>query len=608
MDHLTVRDAQRNARDTEILVTLVRIAAETRNSFEEMKRFIAEQDRIIMNNTDRDADVTVQRILSGGPRPMPEKSSRGARSQTSDETGDIQNKRRSIFRRALKGLSMRNSNDLKNIEDKLVQLLDEVEGLKTSQTINQPPQAQNRSLDSYERLRLPTDPGYEPEGRAGTASTPNQSGYLSNHSSRRLNGTMHSGFDNDRRGSDGHRISTVLEGDEEQDDHAYPSQNTQQPEYDNNERMSSPSQEVRRRQSIPIETPPEQMEQFQGPQSAEETPQTDKSRRHKSTASSLFSGLQKTSRWSKTTASSAPESAPPSADRKDGRPISEVSRSGSHVDMQDGYEDYELQDEDKIRSQNFLLAQQQAAGTSQPRSQSPLIPEERRSMEHPKYHAHRNSLNLQHPQPRPGPTHRHQTYLESQAVNYENPPTPEQDLWGSGPTMALNRNRFSGGSGHSQPAIQPSPVYSDHSASEQAQAQAQAPARPPKIRDEGPLVPPTEPLIPAENNRAYNNYTNQLTSGQMHMPSPLEPIEEVRYSLETDRNSELRQAMTPSPHPTTARAMQSTNRKITGPREMPQSSSSVRRKPVQQDRSNASPASGRLSRLGFSRLDKVDAC
>lgn len=605
MDHLTVRDAQRNARDTEILVTLVRSAAEIRNSFEEMKRFIAEQDRMIMNNTDRDADATVQRILSGGPRPMPDKSSRGARSQTSEETGDIQSKRRNIFKRALKGLSMRSSNDLKNIEDMLTQLLDEVEGLKNSQTLNQAPQVQNRSLDSYERLRLPTDPGYEPEGRAGTASTPNQSGYLSNHSSRRLNGTMHSGYDNDRRGSDGHRISTVLEGDEEQDDHDYPSPNTRQAEYGNNERLSSPSQEVRRGHSMPMETPPEQIGQFRDPQSAEETPQTDKSRKHKSTASSLFSGFPKISRWSKTTASSAPESAPdsapPSAGRKDGRAVSEASRSGSHVDMGDEYEDYESQDEDRIRSQNSLLAEQQAAGAAQPRSPSPLIPEERRSMEHPKYHAHRNSLNLQHPQPRAGPTHRHQTYLESQAVNYENPPTPDHDLWGSGPTMALNRNRFSGGSGNGQPTVQLSPVHSDHSASEQAQTLA----RPPKIRDDGPLVPPKEPLVPVENNRAYNNYTNQLTSGQMHIPSPLEPIEEVRYSLETDRNSEFRQALTPSPHPTTARTMQSTNRKITGPREMPQSSSSVRRKPAQQEQLSGSPASGRLSRLGFSRHDKI---
>ncbi|KAH0321589.1 hypothetical protein KCU84_g12262, partial [Aureobasidium melanogenum] len=70
MDHLTVRDAHRNARDTEILVTLVRSAAEMRHEFEEMKKFIAEQDRKIMENTDRDAEYTVKKVL-GGPRPQP---------------------------------------------------------------------------------------------------------------------------------------------------------------------------------------------------------------------------------------------------------------------------------------------------------------------------------------------------------------------------------------------------------------------------------------------------------------------------------------------------------------------------------------------------------
>ena len=234
-------------------------------------------------------------------------------------------------------------------------------------------------------------------------------------------------------------------------------------------------------------------------------------------------------------------------------------------------------------------------------------------MEHPKYHAHRNSLNLQHPQPRQGPTHRHQTYLESQAVNYENPPTPDQeDLWGSGATMALNRNRFSTGSASIPPAL--SPVYSDHSASEQTGAAA--PARPPKVRDDGPLVPPKEPLdaaaatptsaapasfIPLETTRAYDRYSSQLAAGTMHVPSPLEPIAEVRYSLETDgvsvsgdngatshhartsgASDAARAALTPSPHPAPTRAMRDSVRKITGPRDMPVTASpSVRRKPVQ---------------------------
>jgi hypothetical protein len=52
MDHLTVRSAQRNVRDSEILITLVRSAAETRHDFENMKSFIAEQDRKTMTSRD----------------------------------------------------------------------------------------------------------------------------------------------------------------------------------------------------------------------------------------------------------------------------------------------------------------------------------------------------------------------------------------------------------------------------------------------------------------------------------------------------------------------------------------------------------------------------
>ncbi|KAK4982484.1 hypothetical protein LTR66_009241, partial [Elasticomyces elasticus] len=180
MDHLTVRDAQRNARDTEILVTLVRSAAEMRNSFEEMKRFISEQDKMIMNNTDRDADITVQKVLSG-PRPQPLGSPRTPRRSYEEE--DIPTKRKNVFKRALKGLSMKSSNDLSKIEDMLVQLLGDVETLKENQGVDHrystASYTTNQSLDSYERLRAAPDPGYEPEGRAGTSSTPNQSGHLS---------------------------------------------------------------------------------------------------------------------------------------------------------------------------------------------------------------------------------------------------------------------------------------------------------------------------------------------------------------------------------------------------------------------------------------------
>lgn len=231
-------------------------------------------------------------------------------------------------------------------------------------------------------------------------------------------------------------------------------------------------------------------------------------------------------------------------------------------------------------------------------------------MDDPKYQVHRNSLNLQHPQPRPGPTHRHQTYLESQAVSYENPPTPEADHWGNTPALALNRNRYSGGS-HNQQDLSPvyddeEDAYSQHSASEQAHnrgpsQQTQAPPRPPKVKsDEGPLVPPKVPLNSAPENSQPNvttsmapsqpigfGYSSPFSNSGMHIASPLEPIEEVRYSLETD-NASLKQGrnndLTPSPRPT---AMQSVRRNITGPRDMPPRRGSpggnlgtVRRKPV----------------------------
>jgi hypothetical protein len=560
MDHLTVRDAQRNARDTEILVTLVRSAAEMRNQFEDMKKHIAEQDRLIMQNSDKNADVTVQRVL-GGPRQMPASNSpRGARRQLSDD-GDEYSKKQSKLTRALRGLGLKSNNDLGKIEGMLMQLLDEVEGLKEAQLHgSQRPATNNNtrsnSLDSYENLRAAPDPGYEPEGQAGTSSSPTQSGHLSNTSSKYLNG-MHSGYDS-RRVSEGHRISTVLEGDEEGEDWT-PNSAPQLREYDD-ERNLTPTQELRRGNSLPLDTPPDQTAQFQNSYSAEQTPKTDKSRKHKSNTSSLFGGFPKISRWSKTTASTERDAETARNSKRNTRPYSEISRSGSNLNLPYNEEDdYSFNEEDRLHSPSSF---HDRGMTTQARSPSPLITDaERHSMEDPKYQAHRNSLNLQHPQPRPGPTHRHQTYLESQAVNYENPPTPDQDQWGNTPALALNRNRFSAGSAQTA-QTNLSPVYSDggedaysqHSASEQAHNRlppqlqaAQGPPRPPKVKsDEGPLLPPKVPLDD-ENSKPDSGgvpgmgYSSPFSNSGMHIASPLEPIAEVRYSLETDRGSGGRQ-------------------------------------------------------------------
>lgn len=513
MDHLTVRDAQRNARDTEILVTLVRSAAEMRNSFEEMKQFIRTQDAMIMNTTDKRVDLAEQRILQG-PRPQPLGSPRVPRSSTED-FNDVEQKRKSVFKRALRGLSMKGDHDIKKIEAMLIQLLGEVEGLKDAHAMTLAQQNNSNSLNSYENLRASGDPGYEPEGRAGTASSPNQSGYLSNPSSRRIQ-DLHSGFEVHQP----HRISTVEEDDEEYAE--------EQRGYENTERMTTPTQEARRNNSITQVTPPQANKGFRDPQSQENTPK----RKHKSNSSSIF-GIPKISRWSKTTASTNrdSESLPRNSGSGEKRPYSTASRSGSNVNL--GYYgdgQYELGEDDRLRSNTSLAREDQRSVV---RSPSPLIPEDdnQYALDDPKYQAHRNSLNLQHPQPLQARTDRHQNHLETQAHIFDPIRSPDFDQWGSNPSLA--RNRLSGGhasqgAGHLSP-ISSDGGYSQHSAAEQAAA----PPRPPKIRDDGPLVP-QQPLAGHGQTRQMYSAQNEYGTNSQGALTPLAPIQEVRYSLETD--------------------------------------------------------------------------
>src|SRR5690554_787335 len=131
---LTVRDAQRNARDTEILVTLVRSAAEMRNSFEDMKRAMADQTKTIVNDVDNNTERSVQKILQG-PRPQPPSTPRRRDLDGSMEE-ELKKKNKGLFKRALKGLSGgRSSGELERIEDMLSKLLYDVEGLKDGQQL-----------------------------------------------------------------------------------------------------------------------------------------------------------------------------------------------------------------------------------------------------------------------------------------------------------------------------------------------------------------------------------------------------------------------------------------------------------------------------------------
>ncbi|KAI4211464.1 MAG: hypothetical protein LQ351_005766 [Letrouitia transgressa] len=478
MDHLTVRDAQRNARDTEILVTLVRSAAEMRNSFEDMKRFIAEQDDMIIDSSGKQHERTVQKVI-GGPRPQPLGTSRAPRRpSTEDELEDIPTKRRNVFKRALKGLSGRSGNDLSKIEDMLFQLLGDVEDLKAAQGIV--PAADAVRPESRDTYGNPQDigDGYEPEGQAGTSSTGNHSGYFSNPPSRQGN-AMRS--QEGRRGSQ-NRISTVLEGDEELEAHEQDMLNNQFED----ENLSTPTKENARAGSVPLATPP-QVRLPTGAQSNEHTPKTstEKSRKHKSNSSSFFPRI---SRWSKTTSSSMGDTF--RSPRQQQRPQSEESRSGSDVHY-NADEHHDPQGDDRLRSNDSLANDPINPDAGRPRS--PLVPSH--ISDDPKYQAHRNSLNLQHPQPRPGPTHRFQTQLESQAHNFGSPISPSSDQFGSNPSLARfmptgSGNRHSGGAGYLSP-------ISDAGMSETSSVadRSRVPPRPPKIPDDEPLIPARPPKV-----------------------------------------------------------------------------------------------------------------
>ncbi|KAK6332523.1 hypothetical protein TWF730_004186 [Orbilia blumenaviensis] len=132
MDHLTVRDAARNARDTEILMTLVRSAAEMRDSFDDLKKQLSAHSTQMVLEIDQGAEKTVAKL--GAPRPViPLPISRQIKAPRNfEEEKEEAHKKTNIFRKALKGLSMKSSNDLARIEDMLVQLLGEVEGLKAA--------------------------------------------------------------------------------------------------------------------------------------------------------------------------------------------------------------------------------------------------------------------------------------------------------------------------------------------------------------------------------------------------------------------------------------------------------------------------------------------
>ncbi|KAI6784352.1 uncharacterized protein J7T54_006397 [Emericellopsis cladophorae] len=475
MQHLMVRDAQRSARDTEIVALLMNAALEMRNSFKEMKDLIQDTgDDVIFSsaeNTDK-----LQKAING-PRPFPSAGSRSIQSSQPPTTiDDAAAKKKNLWKRALAGLSAKGTNDLTRIEDMLNQLLGEVDVLKT-QTAG--PGSAGQPGHSLENLQpeghYEQDRGYEPEG-VSTASHASQSGHFSNPPLSRGPEGRHAG----ERDFAGNRVSTVPEHEDEyQYDHPSPiNERTQPPmmtgaaEYD----------DTRRGGSLPPDSPSQQASSSnqQHGFSADNTPKTEKAKKHKSSSSSGW--IPKISRWSETTASSVGRAFRSSGNftKKEQKYDDQLppSRSGSSLASYDQYE-HDPYGEDKLRTgfsdPNLGTTIEQADG--QPQYQGALA-----SPEDPKYRAHRNSLNLQHPQPRPGQTERFRTALETSAQEFNDPATPRSADW-AGSATSLNRlpqnaQRYSHGSSNG-------PREGEYWPTSPTSGQTGAPPRPPKEPLEG---------------------------------------------------------------------------------------------------------------------------
>jgi hypothetical protein len=529
MQHLMVRDAQRSARDTEILVTLVRAAAEMRNSFEDIKKMLADTEDVIITEVKENTDKTVQRAING-PRPFPGSGARSLQGGSQSGTmtvDDLPAKRRNIFRRALKGLSGKGVNDLGRIEDMLNQLLTEVDVLK-AQTGPGTMSASNHGEQSYDNLQpegaYEQDRGYEPEGNAGTstASHASQSGHLSIPQSRGASAKL--GYD--RKFSD-HRISTVPEDNE--DDYDYQAANVHGNQ-SNPDMLMTPAVSVQRGGSVPLGTPPQTAAAAQASVSNDNTPRTDKGKKHKSTSSTGWFGIPKISRWSETTTSSVAQAFRRSKKNDDdGNFQSPPSRSGSdlaHYD--DEYGRTDPYGEDKLHSgfsqQDFAHEEDAQSGHRSPgvedlQAPPPIsgVAHYRMTPEDPKYKAHRDSLNLQHPQPRPGQTELFKATLESQAQEFDSPMSPRSAEWAGSATslhrLPRNANRDSYGSAADQGGHQ--------------QYWTSSPAAGNIMTTAGPPRPPKEPLDRSGSPlaRATPPKSNRISKLQKGSPLPYHSVE-----------------------------------------------------------------------------------
>jgi hypothetical protein len=418
-------------------------AIEMRNSFRDLKELVQDtgDDVIFANSENTDK---LQKAING-PRPYP--GSRSVQSGSIATMDDIAVKKKNLWKRALQGLSAKGTSDLTRIEDMLMQLLGEVDVLKTQTAPNMSARVSTSGAgQSFDNLQpegqYEHDKGYEPEGNSTTSHGSQSQGQ--------------------RKFSD-HRIDTVPEHEDEYEyDHPTPTAERTQiiPP------MSPMDREIHRGGSLPPDGAQQASDQsYNQPHSADNTPRSEKGRKGKSGSSSW---LPKISRWSGTTASTVSKALRGNA-KKDAKNEDVLqSRSGSSMASRDDLYPLDTYGDDRLPA-GFPEARL-APPHEIHESSAPIVPNFT-TPEDPKYKAHRNSLNLMHPQPRTGQTERFRTALEHSAQDFDAPATPRSADW-TGSVNSLNRlngtstERYGNEGGDYWPAP--------------SQQQGAAPARPPK--------------------------------------------------------------------------------------------------------------------------------
>ena len=354
-----------------------------------------------------------------------------------------------------------------------------------------------------------------------------------------------------------------MEGDEDLESLKSQEQDVLDQQFTNGRTLLSPERRTldardTRGASLPLNSPPRNQVPETRALSNENTPQmsTDGKfhRKNKSISSSFYPKMM--SRWSKTTASSIVDNFRGGTQvQSKTRPYSQVSHSGSNLQV--GEYDYDPQ-EDALRSTNSYLNEQYAGREQRP--PSPLIPSQ--VSENPKYHAHRNSQNLQHPQPRQAPTGRYQHHLDNEAQTYGgeqfSPTSQSSSFWGNQQGLSQGnvdpQQRYSGYSGNDRLSPISDAGYSESSsammelgeeeherglrsgASANSLVSASGQRRQVRARDEEPLVPqrpPKIPMSPAASRQA--NYVDHVSAARAGSPALdkvgcLTPLRDVKLN------------------------------------------------------------------------------